>query len=139
VRHAVSALLYVCSSGPDLGERQILAAPEAGRTGRPAALEPQLVPVGWMIGQALRAAAANDAADRAGGPEGCPDRTVRHRPRVHVRRAHWHMYWLGPRSRPGERHAELRWIPPIPVGTGEPSALPPTLRPVEGPPRPASS
>jgi hypothetical protein len=35
--------------------------------------------------------------------------------RPHVRRAHWHGFWTGPRS--GERDYILKWIPPILVGT----------------------
>lgn len=33
---------------------------------------------------------------------------------AHMRRAHWHHYWTGPKS--GDRKLELRWIPPIMVG-----------------------
>jgi hypothetical protein len=136
VRHAVSALLYLCSSEPDLGDPQVMAAPERDRARRP--LEPELVPVGWVVGQALRAGASTDAEARSAHND-VPDASVRHRPRPHVRRAHWHTYWLGPRSRPDERHTELRWVPPIPVGTADPGELVPTLRPVDGPAPPASA
>lgn len=34
--------------------------------------------------------------------------------RPHVRRAHWHGYWTGPRNSP-ERKFELRWLPPMVV------------------------
>lgn len=30
----------------------------------------------------------------------------------HIRRNHWHHYWVGPRS---DQHLILRWLPPIPV------------------------
>jgi len=35
-------------------------------------------------------------------------------PQPHVRRAHWHHFWVGPRD--GDRKLILRWLPPIPVG-----------------------
>jgi len=35
-------------------------------------------------------------------------------PRPHIRRAHWHHFWTGPRD--GDRKLILRWLPPIPVG-----------------------
>jgi len=35
-------------------------------------------------------------------------------PRPHIRAAHWHHFWKGPRD--GERKLILRWLPPIPVG-----------------------
>jgi hypothetical protein len=35
-------------------------------------------------------------------------------PRPHVRRAHWHHFWTGPKD--GEQKLVLRWLPPIPVG-----------------------
>jgi hypothetical protein len=45
----------------------------------------------------------------------------------HVRRAHWHVYWTGPRD--GERVAKVRWLSPILVGfDGIPEAA--TVRPV---------
>ncbi len=38
-------------------------------------------------------------------------------PRPHMRRAHWHHFWTGPKT--GERKLILRWLPPIPVGVDE--------------------
>lgn len=38
-------------------------------------------------------------------------------PRSHLRRAHWHHFWTGPRE--GERKLILRWLPPVPVGVDE--------------------
>jgi len=35
-------------------------------------------------------------------------------PRPHIRRAHWHHFWTGPKT--GEQKLILRWLPPIPVG-----------------------
>lgn len=47
----------------------------------------------------------------------------------HLRKAHWHHYWTGPKSSAEERQLVVRWIPPTLVGVGE---LIPTLRNVVG-------
>lgn len=46
--------------------------------------------------------------------------SLRADPGAHIRRAHWHHYWAGSESR-GDRHLELRWIPPVQVGGTSPS------------------
>jgi hypothetical protein len=40
-----------------------------------------------------------------------------HKKAPHIRRAHWHGYWLGPRD--GKRKFEYKWLPPIVVGDVE--------------------
>lgn len=62
--------------------------------------------VGFRIGSALREYRMSQRASAHG------DGTVR----PHVRRAHWHRYWVGPMS--GERRLELRWLEPIFVNPG---------------------
>ena len=39
-------------------------------------------------------------------------------PLAHLRRAHWHTYYMGPRKGGAERKRVLKWIAPILVGTG---------------------
>lgn len=46
--------------------------------------------------------------------------SLRADPKAHIRRAHWHHYWVGSESR-GDRHLELRWIPPVQVGGAVPA------------------
>jgi hypothetical protein len=42
--------------------------------------------------------------------------------RPHIRRAHWHHYWIGPRAAPAEeRELVVRWLPPILVNVEEES------------------
>lgn len=77
--------------------------------------------VGIRIGAALRAAAqSHDEQQGAGGP--------RTRPRAHVRRAHWHHFWTGPRS--GTRELVVHWLPPVTVNLVPGARLPVTVRPV---------
>ncbi len=64
--------------------------------------------VGYRVGAELRAyeRAKSERKPHQGG-------TVR----PHMRRAHWHHYWTGPRD--GERELVLRWIAPTMVGVGD--------------------
>ncbi|MBI5549318.1 MAG: hypothetical protein HY901_35990 [Deltaproteobacteria bacterium] len=112
VRHLLSLVLYLCSQEPDLTRRP----PPAPSSYRKPVLrpprQPTVWPVGLRIGAALRTAAQGEHSE-PGDPTG---RAVR----AHVRRAHWHCYWVGSRAegRPGER-LELRWVAPVAVGAGE--------------------
>lgn len=64
----------------------------------------QLGRVGWDLGEAL---------ERAQLPgEGSV--------RPHLRRAHWHHYWVGQ----GRTRLELRWIHPVLVGGEQPGNNP---------------
>lgn len=67
--------------------------------------------VGYRIGSELRAYEryASERKPHQGG-------TVR----PHMRRAHWHHFWAGPRD--GERRLILKWVAPIMVGTNIESA-----------------
>lgn len=122
VRHLLSLVLYLCSSEPDLTRRP---PPGPSSYKKPVLRPPQqptLWPVGLRIGAALRAAAAQDRGE--------PGEATGAHVRPHVRRAHWHAYWLGPRAedRAAERRLDLRWISPVLVGGAASVA---TVRPVE--------
>lgn len=119
----VSVLLYLCA-----GEAELRPTRDPGRHGRrptlqqgrsgpymPAARRLEVWETGFTLGAALR-----DARTRT-EPEGGG-----HSPRGHIRRAHWHSYWVGS----GEsRRLELRWLPPIAVNLDQAQA--PTVRRVE--------
>ena len=130
VEPLVSLTLYLCSEQPDIGG--------PGRPGNP---QPKRVKGGermfaapgvraWdvavRLGAAYRQALSRgegraevaDAADEfeAGG---------RNAPRPHMRRAHFHTFWAGPRD--GKRRAVVKWLPPIPVAFGEDATLLPAV------------
>lgn len=67
--------------------------------------------VGYRIGSELRAyeRVSHERIPHQGG-------TVR----PHMRRAHWHHYWIGPRD--GERKLVLKWVAPTMVGSKVKSA-----------------
>jgi hypothetical protein len=122
----LSVLLYLCSR-----TAEYRAGGEA-RPSRPVYAQPVKVKAGWRLfaperakvwyvgerlGDAIRRADDVAAGDRPGEHGG------RAGPRPHVRRAHWHLYWLGSKDPASPlRHPELRWLPPIPVALAEDTA-----------------
>lgn len=123
----LSLLLYLCADEADytrpphakivrskaVDNQRIMIIPENVRTWE----------VGERIGAALRQAKAH--ADTAS----MPDDTMPHqRPRPHIRPAHWHGYWTGPKD--GERKFTLKWIAPTLVNAIA-AELPAVIHPVK--------
>jgi hypothetical protein len=128
----ISLLLYLCSAPEEIGT--------AGH--RPSNPQPKRTKQGWRmfppdkastwdvghrIGSALRRAyqrSETSPPEQAGTGSS---------PRGHVRRAHWHGFWKGPKDpeRAAERQFQLRWLPPIPVNLDDYDNLPATIRPVK--------
>ncbi|MEV6340941.1 hypothetical protein AB0M12_40255 [Nocardia vinacea] len=99
---ALSLLLYLCSDHRDARAHR----PEAAKRGRKTSRKDKaqtIIDMGFDVGPALHAARRDSHSDNttaSGGP------TVR----AHLRRAHWHTYWTGPREAPTP---EVRWLHPI--------------------------
>lgn len=106
VRPIVAALLYICSTDPDIVDPDRPGA-RPRRAARPTA-QAQVWEVGYRISTALRKARLDHEAQ--GGHHNSPV--------AHLRRAHWHTYWVGPKSDAEKRRTELRWISPVLVGSG---------------------
>jgi hypothetical protein len=112
----VNLLLYISSVNAETldasGREPRRPSPKTTRKG------PRLFPpdkpvewqVGYRLGAALRAAASR--SDERAGRDGVEQRA---RPRPHIRRAHWHSYWMGPFDSAEERRLSVKWIPPTPV------------------------
>ena len=123
----ISLLLYLCSDEPDLVNHRHPWATPANPRPKKTKKGPRLFPAdgpsvwetGYRVGARLRQAATS------GPGAGSHDS-----PRPHVRRAHWHTFWAGPRSRPEERRMKLRWLSPILVGVGNVDELRPTIKTV---------
>jgi len=90
---------YLCCKNAEI--RTVYKPPKEPGRRRSAATWHQ---VGYRIGAELRAyeRAASERRPHQGG-------TVR----PHMRRAHWHHFWTGPRG--GERKLVLKWVPPTMV------------------------
>lgn len=109
IRPIISLLLYVLSNAVDWPDRQRPSNPEPKKTRRRGfrlfpADHPRVWNLGTTVGEKIR-----DYRDRS-HKDG-------YRLKPHIRRAHWHGFWKGPRD--GEREYFLKWLPPIPVGVAE--------------------
>ena len=106
----LSLLLYLCSDKPDLGSNPP-QNPSPKKTKRGWKIFPASAPnvreVGVILGQSIRVAREQTShLESTGG---------RKSPVVHIRKAHWHTYYTGPKN--GQRSTKLNWIPPILVGS----------------------
>lgn len=108
--------LYLCSRnrdlvGPNGQDSPTLPSPMKIKRDAYPRLFPPPAPVPWLLGSRvgaqLRVAQASRDEPRGG---------THARPGPHVRRAHYHTYWVGPKTEP---RAELRWLSPILVGAVE--------------------
>lgn len=123
--HMVSAmlslLLYLCSEQPDI-ENWAPKQPTFKYMGNKRRWLASKVVQQWDVGLRL-GAALKDARDRVERLEVHSE--VGNSVRPHVRRAHWHSFWVGKR---GEQSISLRWLPPIPVNVEATGVLPAVLR-----------
>jgi hypothetical protein len=127
----VSLLLYLCSQAAEIrdgrGGQRVPARPQPVKTKKGLRLfapdRPMPWDVGYRLGAALRKAwSAHEATTDTPGSHTSP--------RPHVRRAHWHSYWVGPRSVAEARSVVLKWLPPMPVNVQDADELTPTVRAV---------
>lgn len=126
----LSTLLYLASDGADVRDRRdparVPARPEPQRTKRGLRLFAAGRITQWEVGVRI-GAALRRAQDAAGDHE--PGAGTHARPRLHIRRAHWHTFLAGPRDRARERR--IKWLPPIAVNLEGGDELPAVVRPVE--------
>jgi hypothetical protein len=126
----VSLVLYLCSQAAEVrhgggGDRRP-TRPQPAKTKKGLRLFPPERPtpweVGYRLGAALRTAMSeHEPAARSGTHAG---------PRPHIRRAHWHSYWVGQKGEPEARSVVLRWLLPIPVNVRDVEDLTPAVRDV---------
>jgi hypothetical protein len=146
----LNLLLYLCAENADFGIRERPNRPTLKTTRKGRKLFPPQAPQEWEVGVRIGAELrrALDAAPSRCKIEGAIDDALAHigaRPRAHIRRAHWHHYWTGPRQveRPGTqgevfeqraacRTLVLRWVMPVLVNASSSDALPAVVRPLYG-------
>ncbi len=106
---ALSLALYLCQEAPDLGGvAPRPPAPLVRVKGGKKVFPPEtalILPTGWRWGKAIRLARERKERESS-APTG-------RRVAPHVRRAHWHLYWVGEGSRkdPTRARPVLRWVP----------------------------
>lgn len=126
IAHVLPYLLYLCAENREL-DGDVEAQPQLSKTrkgtrifARPAA---NLMQAGIRTGAAIRA--AKEARADQGSVE-----SGEGTPRVpHLRVAHWHLYWKGPRNDPSKQTRVLHFLPPIPVNVRKPGDLQAVVRP----------
>ena len=123
-------LLYLCSEKPDLPEIEHPSKRKrlSGAVRPPE--EPNVWDVGVRISNAIRNYKKRSTEESGAGADILSD-GHHASPRPHVRSAHWHTYWTGPReARFPERMPVIKWIPPIPVGVDWKKELPTLVKTV---------
>lgn len=100
-------VLYLCAENADMPQVRHPATRARASGMIDAPKEPRIWPVGERVGAAIRkyrTQALDDSGIATGTHSG---------PRPHLRTAHWHHFWTGPKN--GMRKLILKWLPPIPV------------------------
>ncbi|MGD9700763.1 AcrVA2 family anti-CRISPR protein [Acinetobacter sp.] len=127
-KQLVSLVLYLCSDSADYTrDKPIMPAPIKTKMGLhlPSAEKAKIWDVGVRTGSIIRLSRQQSGSGETYAETG---RSVR----PHVRKAHWHGYWTGPRAedKKQDRKYSVKWIPPVFVkaDTGE---LPAVIRKIK--------
>ena len=112
----VSLVLYLCSVNADIYDpRQPSRAPGIPRAkkikGGAVRYFPADKPTFWQVAYRVGETVAR-LRGKTGGSAGGTHAS----PRPHIRRAHWHSYWVGPRKEPEKRRKVVKWLHPVHVG-----------------------
>lgn len=114
----INLTLYLCAENADMPPRMhpSTRVTVAGK------LQPPKEPREWDVGMRIGAAIRKYENEKTERPAIREENLGHNRPRPHVRRAHWHSFWTGPKESEN-RKLLIRWLPPIPVnvhdGEGE--------------------
>jgi hypothetical protein len=111
----VQLVLYLCADNVDMPK---LPKHPSGRVRMSGQVDVPRQERYWTVGERIGAAIRKyqNESNTEQGNEYIPD-SIHARPRPHIRRAHWHHFWTGPRQ--GKRKLILHWLPPIPVGVDD--------------------
>lgn len=122
-------VLYLCTKQPDL--RQTSKPVKRSAVIHDSYREIRQWDVGIRYGNAIRAY-TKKITDSGETDENSTGHQGSHAPkRPHIRRGHFHHYWVGSKSKPDERKQELIWLEPTFVNAGDVDELPTTIHPVK--------
>lgn len=131
----LSLVLYICSVNGEIGNGRIRPKnplPKKTKEGL-RVLPPKKAKV-WGVGERMGAAIRRDKENQESinepNKEERASNKERTSPRSHIRRAHWHGYWTGPKKEPEKRKYILKWIQPVLVNPNA-GDLSTVIRPVE--------
>lgn len=119
----ISLVLYLCCNDADFGSESPKNPPivktKSGRRIIPVS-QPHVYDVGIRIGAALRSTLKSFFKSEASGTHASP--------LPHLRKAHFHSYWTGPKK---QQKLKLKWLSPILVNVDGLDDLTSTIRPVK--------
>jgi hypothetical protein len=131
----INLLLYLCSTNAEMRQRDTgrlrpskptLTKTKDGMRMFPAE-KPAAWDVGFRLGAAIRHAREQEQRKPGDGTHASP--------RAHIRRAHWHSFWTGPKAKVGmlapDRKLVLKWLPPMAVNVEDELETVPTIHPVQ--------
>jgi hypothetical protein len=105
LKSILSLILYVCSDEPEIDDELQPNThphrPQEKRTKRGYRLFPPDKPRIWMVGKTL-------GQQLRLLPDANKDKRMI---TPHLRRAHWHGFWVGPKN--GDRRFSYKWLPPL--------------------------
>lgn len=122
-------VLYLCADNidiPKLPQHPINRVRQSGQVD--VAREVRTWDVGERIGATIRKYNNERTAEESQQLENSNSK-IHASPRPHIRKAHWHSYWIGKMD--GERKLILKWLPPIPVNITEDDNNPVVIRRVK--------
>lgn len=124
----ISVVLYLCSESADLAdpkEKKLKPEnPSPTKTKKGLKYFPPAQQTVWNVGYRIGAKLRMGSSSNQESGESDINRSS---PRPHIRRAHWHSYWTGPKK--DKQKIIVKWIPPVPVGATE--EIIPTIRLIE--------
>ena len=127
LQQLLSLLLYLCSDSADFGGHPPPTNPRPKKIKKGWRLFPPNKPCLWDVGIRIGAALREAHIKEETGRPGQILESGRQRPRPHVRRAHWHLYWTGK----GRQFPTVKWVPPVPINIASLNDLPATIRQIK--------
>lgn len=124
----LNLLMYLCSEEPDVERHDQPSGYNYRKEKGSIPKEHRLWDVGARISHVIRKYREEEKEEGKRGGRGDSGHTVR----PHVRCAHWHKYWVGPRDEVfPKRKIIVKWLPPIPVNLRWQDELPVNIKIVE--------
>ena len=106
----VNLTLYLCAENADMAVRPHPST----RVSAMGKLQPPKDAKTWDVGIRIGSAIRKYENEKIQETTFHDDSSSHNSPRPHVRRAHWHSFWTGPKESK-DRKIVIRWLPPIPV------------------------
>jgi len=128
----ISLLLYLCSVNGEIGNQgKRHENPKPKKTKKGSRLFPPNSTRTWDVGVRMGAAIRSSNASSSYHSDGIiGNNQDRVHYRTHIRRAHWHGFWSGPRDVPEEQKYSIKWMYPLVINPSK-DDIPIVIRPVK--------